>query len=68
MPWGDPDLQGVWTTDSNFSVPLERPTDVAGKEFLEGKELEDALAARAGIIAAVADGGLVATSISACCA
>jgi hypothetical protein len=59
MPWGDPDLQGVWTTDSNFSVPLERPTDVAGKEFLEGKELEDALAARAGIIAAVADGGLV---------
>src|SRR5439155_1195079 len=24
-PWGDPDLEGDWTTDDNFSVPLERP-------------------------------------------
>jgi hypothetical protein len=59
LPWGDPDLQGVWTTDSNFSVPLERPADVADKEFLEGRELQEALAARARTIAAVADGGPV---------
>jgi hypothetical protein len=56
-PWGDPDLEGVWTTDNNFSVPLERPAEVAGKEVLEGAELENALRARAKSIAALADGG-----------
>ena len=58
-PWGDPDLEGVWTSDNNFSIPLERPAAVADKEFLDGKELEDALANRAKLIAAVADGGVV---------
>ena len=23
-PWGDPDLQGIWTTDWERSVPFER--------------------------------------------
>src|SRR6185503_7013523 len=59
MPWGDPDLEGVWTSDNNFSIPLERPTAVADKEFLDGKDLEDALASRAKLIAAIADGGVV---------
>ncbi len=58
-PWGDPDLQGVWTSDNNFAVPLERPASVADKEFLDGKDLEDALAARARTIAGVRDGGAV---------
>ena len=57
--WGDPDLEGVWTSDNNFSIPLERPAEVADKEFLDGKELGDALARRAKMIAAVADGGVV---------
>jgi hypothetical protein len=57
--WGDPDLEGVWTSDNNFSIPLERPAEVADKEFLDGKDLEDALARRAKMIAAVADGGVV---------
>ena len=57
--WGDPDFEGVWTSDNNFSIPLERPAEVADKEFLDGKELEDALARRARLIAAVADGGVV---------
>jgi hypothetical protein len=57
--WGDPDLQGVWTTDDNFSIPLERPVEFGEKAFLDGKELEEALAARAKTIAAVADGGAV---------
>jgi hypothetical protein len=57
--WGDPDLEGVWTSDNNFSIPLERPAEVADREFLDGQELEDALARRARIIAAVADGGVV---------
>jgi hypothetical protein len=58
-PWGDPDLEGVWNTDNNFSVPLERPVEVADRAFLEGKELEEALAARAKNIDAVATGGPV---------
>jgi hypothetical protein len=57
--WGDPDLEGVWTSDNNFSIPLERPVEVADKEFLDGKDLEEALARRARTIAAVADGGTV---------
>lgn len=59
MPWGDPDLEGVWTSDNNFSIPLERPTAVADKEFLDGREYEDALASRKRLIDAVADGGVV---------
>jgi hypothetical protein len=55
--WGDPDLESVWTSDNNFSIPLERPAEVADKEFLDGKELKDALARRAKMIAAVGDGG-----------
>jgi len=57
--WGDPDFEGVWTSDNNFSIPLERPPEVADKEFLDGQELEDTLARRAKLIAAVADGGVV---------
>src|SRR5436190_21460849 len=57
--WGDRDLTGVWTSDNNFSVPLERPGDVAGKLFLNGTELEEALARRAKAIAAVETGGEV---------
>ena len=39
--WGDPDLQGVFTNKT--ITPFERPTDLAGKEFLtieEAAELE----------------------------
>ena len=25
--WGDPDLQGIWTTDDEFNVPVERPRE-----------------------------------------
>ena len=34
--WGDPDLQGVW--DYRTITPLERPTDLAHKEFLTEEE------------------------------
>lgn len=57
--WGDPDLEGVWTSDNNFAIPLERPQELADKEFLDGAELEAELAKRARLIAAVADGGAV---------
>jgi hypothetical protein len=35
---GQPDLQGVWT--NNTVTPLERPKEVAGKEFYTDAELE----------------------------
>jgi hypothetical protein len=30
-PWGEPDLQGIWTPE--FDVPLQRPAKYAGQEF-----------------------------------
>ena len=27
-PWGAPDLQGVWTADASYGIPLERPDDL----------------------------------------
>ena len=35
-PWGHPDLQGTW--DYRTITPLERPTALAGKEFLTEDE------------------------------
>src|SRR6202521_5923240 len=37
-PWGDPDLQGYWTTNEMPGVPLERPAAVGGKPFLTEDE------------------------------
>jgi hypothetical protein len=35
-PWGHPDLEGVWATDT--ITPFERPADLAGKEFFTEQE------------------------------
>jgi hypothetical protein len=45
-PWGEPDLQGVWTSDGEAGVPFERPSQFANKEVLEGAELEQVLEQR----------------------
>jgi hypothetical protein len=37
-PWGQPDLQGVWTSDDMRSVPLNRPDQFAGRESLTPEE------------------------------
>jgi hypothetical protein len=37
--WGKPDLQGVW--DFRTVTPLERPTDLAGKQVLTDREAAD---------------------------
>ena len=34
--WGDPDLQGIWTT--NYDTPLERPARFADREFFTEEE------------------------------
>ena len=38
-PWGDPDLQGVWTNAT--ITPLERPRDLAGQAFLTDEEADE---------------------------
>jgi hypothetical protein len=35
--WGEPDLQGIWT--SEYQVPLQRPAKYAGKAFFTEKEV-----------------------------
>ena len=40
-PWGDPDLQGVWTTDDMLSIPMERPEQFAGRAELTDEEFAD---------------------------
>ena len=33
-PWGDPDLQAVWSGDSAFGIPLQRPAELGTKAEL----------------------------------
>jgi hypothetical protein len=44
-PWGDPDLQGIWT--NHHGVPLERPSNLAEKAELTIQEAEALEAAAA---------------------
>src|SRR5262245_44507926 len=32
-PWGDPDLQGEWTTEGEYGVPFERPAQYGTRQF-----------------------------------
>src|SRR3984893_6338060 len=35
-PWGEPDLQGIWTRDAD--IPLQRPAKYANREFFTDDE------------------------------
>src|SRR3989442_13541378 len=35
-PWGEPDLQGIWTDE--YQTPLQRPAKYAGKESFTDEE------------------------------
>ena len=37
-PWGEPDLQGIWTADAAHGIPLQRGVDVAGTDELTPEE------------------------------
>jgi hypothetical protein len=37
-PWGDPDLQGVWSGDSAQAIPRERPAQFVGRAELSDEE------------------------------
>jgi hypothetical protein len=39
-PWGDPDIQGVWTSDSVRGIPTQRPAELAGKAQLSEEEFK----------------------------
>ena len=38
MPWGDPDIAGIFTTDDELGVPFERPEQFAGRELVTDQE------------------------------
>ena len=42
--WGDPDIQGTWTSDDYISVPLQRAVDVGTRLFRNEQELAAAQA------------------------
>ena len=37
-PWGDPDLQGTWSSEAELSVPFERPAQFGDRQFLTDAE------------------------------
>jgi hypothetical protein len=37
-PWGDPDLQGTWTSDGSIRVPFERARSLGERMFLTDEE------------------------------
>ena len=41
MPWGDPDIAGVFTTDDELGVPFERPEQFAGRELVTAEEFAE---------------------------
>jgi len=43
-PWGDLDLQGEWTTEGEYGVPLERSAEFADRAFLTDEEYAKRLA------------------------
>jgi hypothetical protein len=40
-PWGDPDLQGTWSTEAELSVPFERPARYGSRQWLTDEEYID---------------------------
>ena len=40
-PWGDPDIQGIFTTDDELGVPFERPASMGQREFVTDAEFAE---------------------------
>ena len=38
MPWGDPDLEGIWPSTDMVGVPFERPAELAGRSEVSDEE------------------------------
>jgi hypothetical protein len=39
-PWGDPDLQGVWSSDDTSGLPRERPKELGNNLYLSDQAFE----------------------------
>ena len=39
--WGDPDLQGVWTSDDSYGVPFQRPKRYGNRKQLTDQEFAE---------------------------
>jgi hypothetical protein len=37
-PWGEPDLQGVWSTDDTSNIPMSRPAQYGDRLYLNAEE------------------------------
>jgi hypothetical protein len=64
-PWGDPDLQGIWTTDSAFAIPAVRPEKFGTRAELTDKEFKkkvDRVARRQAVAKAGGNGNIPAMS------
>jgi hypothetical protein len=40
-PWGDPDLQGTWTSDDCIGAPMNRPANFGNRLYYTEQELAD---------------------------
>src|SRR5690348_14873815 len=38
-PWGDPDLQGTWTSDDCIGAPMNRPVNMGDRLYYTEQEL-----------------------------
>jgi len=38
VPWGEPDFEGEWTSEGEYGVPMERPTQYGTRAFLTDEE------------------------------
>lgn len=41
LPWGDPDLQGIWPSTEMFGVPFERPESFGTRAVLDDREFAE---------------------------
>ena len=39
--WGDPDFQGIWSTDDSMGVPIQRPDRFGNRLFLTDEEIAE---------------------------
>src|SRR4029077_5736854 len=42
-PWGEPDLQGVWSSAADLATPFERNPQYGDRQFLTDAEFEQRL-------------------------
>jgi hypothetical protein len=63
-PWGDPDLQGTWTTDETIGVPIQRLPALGNKLYLTDEDLAEQAKQRAARAAAPAPAGTAAAAVA----